>query len=47
MAPDYVSMDSPLGRGLLGKREDDEVTVMLPSGPDAVVIVAVHYGGRP
>jgi len=43
MAPNYVSMDSPLGKSLLGKREDDEVTVTLPSGPDTVVIVAVRY----
>ena len=47
MAPNYVSMDSPLGRSLLGRREDDEVTVALPSGPDTVVIVAVHYGRAP
>ncbi len=47
MASDYVSMDSPLGRGLLGKRIDDEVAVALPGGPDSVVIVAVSYGPRP
>ncbi len=44
MAPDYVSMDSPLGRALLGKRLDDEVTVPLPSGADTVTIVAIRYG---
>jgi len=47
MAEDYLSMDSPLGRSLLGKRLDDEVTVALPSGADTVVIVAIHYGRRP
>jgi len=47
MAADYLSMDSPLGRGLLGKRLDDEVTVELPAGADAVTIVAIHYGARP
>jgi transcription elongation factor GreB len=47
MAPGYVSMDSPLGRSLLGKREDDEVTVHLPGGPDTVAIVAVRYGVKP
>ena len=44
MASDYVSMDSPLGRGLLGKRLDDEVTVALPGGPATVIIVAIRYG---
>ena len=32
MASDYVSMDSPLGKSLLGKRLDDEITVTLPAG---------------
>ena len=36
--PGYVSMDSPLGRALLGKRVDDTVEVELPSGPLAVTI---------
>ncbi len=44
MGADYISMDSPLGRGLLGKRRDDEITVPLPSGADTVTIVAVQYG---
>jgi transcription elongation factor GreB len=44
MAADYISMDSPLGRSLLGKRLDDAVTVALPSGADTVVIVAIQYG---
>jgi len=47
MAPDYISMDSPLGRSLLGKRQDDEVTVALPTGTDTVIIVAVRYGHAP
>jgi len=47
MAPDYVSMDSPLGRGLLGKRLDDEVTVALPSGANTVTIVAIDYVVKP
>lgn len=46
MASDYISMDSPLGRSLLGKRLDDEVTVMLPTGADTIVIVAIQYGPR-
>jgi transcription elongation factor GreB len=47
MAAGYISMDSPLGRGLLGKRRDDEITVPLPSGADIVTIVAVQYGQAP
>ena len=47
MAPAYISMDSPLGRGLLGKRLDDEITVPLPSGADTVTIVAVQYDPAP
>jgi transcription elongation factor GreB len=47
MAPDYVSMDSPLGRSLLGKRLDDEVTVALPSGASTVTIVAIDYAVKP
>ncbi len=29
----HISLDSPIGRGLLGAREGDEVTVRLPVGP--------------
>ena len=39
----YISMDSPLGRALLGKRLDDEFTVELPGGATTFVIVAVAY----
>jgi len=44
MAPEYISMDSPLGRSLLGKRLDDEVTVPLPSGTETLIIVDIKYG---
>ncbi len=47
MESDYVSMDSPLGRSLLGKRLDAELTLELPAGPTRIVIVAIHYGPRP
>jgi transcription elongation factor GreB len=47
MANDYISMDSPLGRGLLRKGLDDEVTIDLPAGPCRLRITAVHYGPRP
>jgi transcription elongation factor GreB len=47
MASEYISMDSPLGSSLLGKRLDDEVTVELPAGEHTVTIVAIRYGARP
>ena len=43
LAPDYISMDSPLGRGLMRKGLDDEVTVELPGGSRKFVIVAIEY----
>jgi transcription elongation factor GreB len=45
MADGYISMDSPLGRALLTRRLDDEVTVEAPGGSRAFVIVAVEYEG--
>ena len=47
MAENYLSMDSPLGRSLLGKRLDDEVTVALPGGAATFTVLAVHYGPTP
>jgi transcription elongation factor GreB len=47
MAGNYVSMDSPLGKSLLGKRLDDEVTVTLPAGIHTVTVAAIVYGPRP
>jgi transcription elongation factor GreB len=41
--PDYVSMDSPLGRALLGKRVGEALEVELPSGTASVVITAIEY----
>lgn len=39
----YISMDSPLGRVLLGKAIDDEVKVETPAGAKTYVIVAIRY----
>ena len=39
----FISMDSPLGRALLGKRIDDEITVPLPGGQRTVTIVSIKY----
>ncbi len=47
MASNYVSMDSPLGRTLLGKRLDDEVTLGLPTGAHTFTVTAISYGPRP
>jgi len=44
-ASSYISMDSPLGRALLGKRLDAEVTVMLPTGSTTFSVIAVEYPG--
>jgi transcription elongation factor GreB len=38
-----ISMDSPLGRALMGKRLDDEVKVELPGGVRTYAIVGVRY----
>jgi transcription elongation factor GreB len=46
-APGYISMDSPLGRTLLGKRLHDELTVELPGGARMVLIVQIQYGDEP
>lgn len=47
LASDYISMDSPLGSSLLGKRLDDEVTVARPAGDHVFTVVAIRYGPRP
>ncbi len=47
MAADYLSMDSPLGRGLLGKRQGDEVSVQLPGGVATFTVVDVSYDLKP
>jgi len=47
MASEYISMDSPLGRSLLGKRLDDEVMVTLPAGAITYTVIAISYGSPP
>jgi len=41
--PGYVSMDSPLGRALLGKRVGDDLEVQLPGGVRQIEITAIEY----
>jgi transcription elongation factor GreB len=43
MAPGYLSMDSPLGKALLRRRTNEEVTVETPAGPRIYVIVSIGY----
>ncbi len=43
MAGDYISMDAPLGRALLGKRLDEQVALQLAGGPQRYTIVAIEY----
>jgi len=42
-ARSFISMDSPLGRALLGKGLDDEVRVQAPGGERVVTIVSIRY----
>lgn len=42
-----ISVDSPVGRALLGKRVDDEVEVRRPRGDTWFTIIAIRYGARP
>lgn len=39
----WISMDSPLGRALLGREVDDEVTVQRPKGSATFTVVQVRY----
>jgi len=39
----FISVDSPVGRALMGKRIDDEVTVSRPRGETLFVILALRY----
>ena len=46
MADDYISMDSPLAKSLMGKRLDDELNVELPAGATTLTVVAISYARR-
>lgn len=43
MAAEYISMDAPLARALLGKRLGDEIEVALTGGPARYCIMAIDY----
>ena len=40
----YISMDSPMGKALIGKSLDDAFTLRLPEGEAEYVITEVSYG---
>ena len=42
-APDYVSVDSPLGRAVLGKGVGAEIVVSTPEGERAYALTAIRY----
>jgi transcription elongation factor GreB len=42
-AKGWISLDAPMGRGLLGKREGDEVMVRRPAGDATFTILEVRY----
>ncbi len=41
--PGYISMDSPMGKALIGKSLDDEFSLRLPEGKADYVITEVSY----
>ncbi|MGH8249081.1 MAG: transcription elongation factor GreB [Steroidobacteraceae bacterium] len=41
--PGYISMDSPLGRALMGKRIGDAIEVELPAGRLSASIAGIEY----
>lgn len=43
-ATDYISMDSPLGRALFGKRVDDSVRIDVPGGQCEYFVLDIRYG---
>lgn len=45
-AKHYISIDSVLGKALLGKHLDDELSIQTPSGEHRYEIVSVDYAGQ-
>ena len=43
--PAYISIDAPLGRSLLGKRDDEAIQVRTPEGVRTLRVVGIRYGG--
>jgi len=38
-----ISVDSPVAKALLGKKQGDEATILRPRGPAEVVVAAISY----
>ncbi len=45
VAQGLISVDAPLGRALLGKREGDTAVVVRPAGAASLTVVAVSWRG--
>jgi transcription elongation factor GreB len=45
-AAGLISVDSPVGQALMGKRLDDEVVVHRPKGEIAYTVTGVRYGAK-
>lgn len=43
---EYISIDGPLARALLGKKQDDEITVQTPKGERLFWLDAIAYSGE-
>lgn len=43
MAKGFISIDSPVARALVGKREGDEVLIQVPRGDVTYTIIGVEY----
>ena len=43
VAKGFISMDAPMGRALMGKREGDEIVVQRPAGKAVFTILEVSY----
>ncbi|OGT70082.1 MAG: transcription elongation factor GreB [Gammaproteobacteria bacterium RIFCSPLOWO2_02_FULL_57_10] len=44
-SPGYISVDAPLGRALLGKPVDSEVTIVTPGGRRTWYVLDIQYKG--
>ena len=47
MGADYISMDAPLGRALLGRRLGEQIALELARGTEHYTIVAIDYDAVP
>jgi transcription elongation factor GreB len=43
---EYISMDSPLGKAVMGKALDEDITFRAPDGEARYMIVGVDYRGK-